>query len=105
MKKLSLEQIPDLNNDKCFECGKKLTPDNKSAWINYAVVDGKQVGVSLCLFCNEAEFRMYRDGGEKIGDEIVPSKTKEQCIKEMREEGITDEILKAMEDAQLEIKQ
>lgn len=105
MKELSLEQIPDLDNDTCFECGKKLTPNNKSAWSNYAIVNGKQVSVSLCLFCNEVEFRMYRGGGEKIGDDIIPSKTKEQCIKEMQEEGITDEILRAMEDGQLEIKQ
>ena len=104
MIELSIDNIPDINNGSCFYCGKVLTEKNISAWIVFNMVNGEQVGVNQCLICCEAHSRMFV-GAKKEGDSIAPVKTYEQCLREMETEGITEDILKQIEDAQFETRQ
>ncbi len=76
----------------------------KSAWIAFDIVNGEQAGVNQCLICCEAHSRMFV-GAKKEGNSITPVKTYDQCLREMKTEGITEDILKQIEDAQLETKQ
>jgi len=104
MTELSIEQMPDINNENCFYCGKELTNKNKSAWVRFDMVNGEQVGVNVCVVCNEAYDRMLV-GAKKTNNGFVPVKTYEQCIKQMRAEGITEGLLKELEEAQLNVSQ
>ena len=91
---LSIENMKHVDTENCFYCGKELTIENKSPWSQFSEVDGEQVLVNQCYFCEEVNNRLLSSCiKQKDGITFIPSKTIEEIIKEMVSENITDEFL------------
>jgi hypothetical protein len=97
---LSIDNIKSIDNKNCNGCGILLTIDNVSIWNILQEINSKEVFMKQCVMCNEINNRMLTNA--KITNEgIIPQKTKEQCIKEIKRDGLTIEILKAIEEKSL----
>jgi len=110
MEELNLPE--SLENENCYECGDLLTKENASKWESFVLINGGEVSVRHCLLCNDINNRLlsgvvkrlyYQDDDiEKCCEPLVPQKTREQCILEQKQEGITIQILRQREIDQLE---
>lgn len=109
MKELNLPE--SLENNNCYECGDLLTSENASKWESFVLLNCEEVSVRKCLLCKDIDNRLLSsaikklkhkdDDNNKIDVALVPQKTREQCILEQEQEGITMKILRQREIDQL----
>lgn len=90
--KLNIYKIK-IKKIKVCSCGLELTPETTSKW---CIVISNKKAVQQCVLCNEVNNRLL-SSARKIGNELIPQKTRAECLDEIIEEGLTTKILKNRE--------
>jgi hypothetical protein len=95
MKDLLLDSTEAPKNKNCHVCGTPLNDSNTSLWS--VLIPEHPGSARVCVKCKEISDRMLA-GASIIDHKIISLRTKESVIKEIEDEGLTDTILKAMEE-------
>lgn len=91
---LNIDDLESLNNEKCYNCGIELNDSNLSMW--EGIIEGNKT-FKQCVICNEISNRLL-SSCKKEGDQLVPQKTELEIRTELKQENLTIEILKALEE-------
>ena len=92
--KLNIDDLESLNNEKCYKCGIELNDYNCSMW--EGIIEGNKT-FKQCVIYNEISDRLL-SSCKKEGECLTPQKTELEIKAELKQENLTVEILKALEE-------